>query len=299
MPAMRPDPARPFGRLLTAMVTPFDIAGGLDLDGAVALAVHLVDDLGNDGLVVNGTTGESPTTTDVEKAELVRAVVDAVGDRAQVLAGVGTFDTAHTVHVAEQAAKAGAQGLLVVTPYYSKPPQSGLLAHFRTVADATELPVMLYDIPGRTGIAIETATLLALAEHPRIVAIKDAKGDLVASSTVMAHSGLAFYSGDDAMTLPLLAVGGVGMVGTSTHFSGLPTKAMITAYERGDVAEAVRLHRQLLPIFTGIFRTAGTILVKGGLRMRGRDVGPVRPPLVNATEHELSHLREDLAAAGL
>ncbi len=293
------EPGRPFGRLLTAMVTPFDVAGGLDLDKAAELATYLVDEQGNDGLVVNGTTGESPTTTDAEKADLVRVVVDAVGDRAAVVAGVGTFDTVHTVHLAEQAAKAGAHGLLVVTPYYSRPPQAGVLAHFRAVADSTELPVMLYDIPTRAGIPIQTETMIALAAHERIVAVKDAKGDLTATSRVLAKTDLAYYSGDDAMTLPVLSVGGVGLVGTSTHFSGRGAKAMIEAHERGDVTEALRLHRQLLPIFTGIFRTSGTILVKAGLRLRGRDVGPVRLPLVDATDHEIGHLREDLAAAGL
>jgi len=293
------DPLRPFGRLLTAMVTPFGVSGELDLDAAVRLATYLVDEQGNDGLVVNGTTGESPTTTDAEKADLVRAVADAVGERAHVVAGVGTFDTVHTIHLAEQAAKSGAAGLLVVTPYYSRPPQSGLLAHFRAIADSTELPIVLYDIPGRSGIPIQTETMIALAAHERIVAVKDAKGDLVGSSRVLAETDLAYYSGDDAATLPLLAVGGVGVIGTSTHFSGAGTKAMIEAFERGDVAEATRLHRQLLPIYTGIFRTQGTILVKAGLKLRGLDVGPVRLPLVGATDHELSHLRDDLAAAGL
>ena len=293
------DPLRPFGRLLTAMVTPFGVSGELDLDAAVRLATYLVDEQGNDGLVVNGTTGESPTTTDAEKADLVRAVADAVGERAHVVAGVGTFDTVHTIHLAEQAAKSGADGLLVVTPYYSRPPQSGLLAHFRAIADSTELPIVLYDIPGRSGIPIQTETMIALAAHERIVAVKDAKGDLVGSSRVLAETDLAYYSGDDAATLPLLAVGGVGVIGTSTHFSGPGTKAMIEAFERGDVAEATRLHRQLLPIYTGIFRTQGTILVKAGLKLRGLDVGPVRLPLVGATDHELSHLRDDLAAAGL
>jgi 4-hydroxy-tetrahydrodipicolinate synthase len=293
------DPRRPFGRLLTAMVTPFGVSGELDLAKAVELATYLVDEQGNDGLVINGTTGESPTTTDAEKAELVRAVSDAVGDRADVIAGIGTFDTVHTIHLAEQAAKSGAEGLLVVTPYYSRPPQTGLLAHFRAVADATELPVLLYDIPARTGTPIQTETLIALAKHERIVGVKDAKGDITASSRVLAETALAYYSGDDAYTLPLLAVGGVGVIGTSTHFSGPGTKAMIEAFERGDVGEATRLHRKLLPIYTGIFRAQGTMLVKGGLRLRGLDVGPVRLPLVDATEHELSHLREDLAAAGL
>ena len=229
--------------MLTAMVTPFDVAGSVDLDVAQRLATHLVDEQRNDGLVVNGTTGESPTTTDAEKADLVRAVVDAVGDRAHVVAGVGTFDTVHTVHLAEQAAKSGAHGLLVVTPYYSKPPQAGVLAHFRAVADATELPVMLYDIPSRSVVPIETETLIALGAHERIVAVKDAKGDLAASSRVLAETDLAFYSGDDANTLPLLSVGGVGVVGTSTHFSGPGTQDLIAAFERGDTAEALRLHR--------------------------------------------------------
>jgi 4-hydroxy-tetrahydrodipicolinate synthase len=293
------DPARPFGRMLTAMVTPFDVAGGLDVAKAARLAGYLVDEQGNDGLVISGTTGESPTTTDAEKSELVRAVVDAVGDRAHIVAGVGTFDTVHSVHLAEQAAKAGAHALLVVTPYYSRPPRAGLLAHFRAVADATELPVLLYDIPSRTGTPIPTDVLIELAAHERIVAVKDAKSDITASARVLAESDLAFYSGNDAETLPLLAVGAVGVVGTSTHFSGRATQQLIAAFERGDAAEALRLHRRLLPIYTGIFRTQGTILVKAGLRDRGLDVGPVRLPLVDATEHELSHLRQDLAAAGL
>ena len=293
------DSRRPFGRLLTAMVTPFRVSGELDLGAAAELATYLVDEQRNDALVVNGTTGEAPTTTDAEKADLVRAVVDAVGDRARVVAGVGTFDTVHTIHLAEQAAKSGANGLLVVTPYYSRPPQAGLLAHFRAVADSTELPVLLYDIPGRTGTAIATETLLRLADHERIVGVKDAKGDVSASARVMAETDLVYYCGSDAETLPLLAIGATGVVGTSTHFSGAGTLAMIEAFERGAVTEALRLHRQLLPIYTGVFRTQGTILVKAGLAMRGRPVGPVRPPLVDATEQEIAQLHDDLAAAGL
>ncbi len=203
-------PTPPFGRLLTAMVTPFAADGSLDLDGAARLASYLVDEQGHDGLVINGTAGESPTTTDAEKSELLHAVVEAVGDRASVIAGVGTFNTHHTLELAAEAARAGAHGLLVVTPYYSKPPQSGLLAHFTEVADATDLPVILYDIPHRAGVAIATETMLRLAEHPRIVAVKDAKGDLAASARVIAQTDLAYYCGDDALTLPLLSVGGVG-----------------------------------------------------------------------------------------
>jgi 4-hydroxy-tetrahydrodipicolinate synthase len=295
----RKDRSHPFGRLLTAMVTPFTVAGELDLDAARSLAEYLVDEQGNDGLVINGTTGESPTTSDGEKAELVAAVVEAVGDRAEIVAGVGTFDTVHSIQLAEQAAKAGADGLLVVTPYYSRPPQAGLLRHFRAVADATALPVMLYDIPGRAGVQLATETILELADHEQIVAVKDAKGDLAASARVLSETELAYYAGDDAMLLPLLAIGGAGVVGTSTHFSGAGTKALIAAFERGELAEAQRRYRELLPIYTGIFRTQGVILVKAGLALQGRPVGPVRLPMVDATEHELSHLREDLAAAGL
>jgi 4-hydroxy-tetrahydrodipicolinate synthase len=293
------DRNRPFGRLITAMVTPFTVAGELDTDAAQKLASYLVDEQHNDALVVNGTTGESPTTTEAEKAELVAAVVEAVGDRAKIIAGVGTFDTVHTIQLAGQAAKAGAHGLLVVTPYYSKPPQSGLLQHFRAVADSTDLPVVIYDIPGRSGVPVQTETLIELAAHERIVAVKDAKGDVTASAKVLSETDLAYYSGDDAMTLPLLSVGGVGVVGTSTHFTGVGTKQLIEAYERGEVAEAIRLHRQLLPLYTGIFRTQGVILVKAGLVLQGRSAGPVRLPMVAATDHEISHLREDMQAAGV
>jgi len=293
------DSRRPFGRLLTAMVTPFRADGSLDTEGAAALAEYLVAEQGNDALVINGTTGESPTTSDAEKETLLRAVVEAVGDRAKVVAGVGTNNTAHTIELARAAEKAGAHGLLVVTPYYNRPPQAGLLHHFTAVADATDLPILLYDIPGRTGLPIETETLCRLAEHERIVGVKDAKGLIAESSWVIARTDLAYYAGDDAATLPLLAVGGVGVVGTSTHFTGTGTKQMIEAYERGDVAEARRLHLALLPLYTGIFRTQGTILVKAGLTLRGLPAGPVRPPLVDATEAQVDQLRADAAAAGI
>ncbi|QGN50145.1 4-hydroxy-tetrahydrodipicolinate synthase [Micromonospora sp. WMMC415] len=294
-----PAASRPFGRVLTAMVTPLHADGSLDLDGAARLANHLVDEQGNDALVVNGTTGESPTTTDAEKERLIRAVVEAVGDRAKVVAGVGTNDTRHTIELAAAAEKAGAHGLLVVTPYYNKPPQAGLLRHFTAVADASGLPVMLYDIPHRAGVPIETETLVRLADHGRIVAVKDAKGDLTATSWVTSRTGLAFYSGEDSLTLPALAVGAVGVVGTSTHFTGVQTQQMIQAYDAGDTATALALHRRLLPLYTGIFRTQGTILVKAGLAAKGLPAGPVRPPLVDATAEQLAQLRADCAAAGL
>jgi 4-hydroxy-tetrahydrodipicolinate synthase len=289
----------PFGRVLTAMVTPFAGDGSLNLDAAAGLASYLIDELGNDGLVISGTTGESPTTSDAEKADLLRVVLDTVGDRATILAGVGTFNTEHTLELAATAAKLGANGLLVVTPYYSKPPQAGILEHFRRVADATDVPVMLYDIPGRAGVPIATETMLRLAEHPRIVAVKDAKGDLTASARVIAQSELAYYSGDDAMTLPLLSIGAVGVVGTSTHFSAMGTKQLIEAYLAGDTATALQLHQQLLPIYTGIFATQGCILVKAGLRLQGRDVGGLRSPLIEATPAEVEGLRSALGAAGL
>ncbi|WP_250027201.1 4-hydroxy-tetrahydrodipicolinate synthase [Paractinoplanes maris] len=295
---MTHDP-RPFGRLLTAMVTPFAHDGSLDVEGAARLATYLVDEQRNDALVVSGTTGESPTTTDAEKETLLRAVVDAVGDRARIIAGVGTNNTAHTIELAHAAEKAGAHGVLVVTPYYNKPPQAGVAQHFLTVADAVGLPVMVYDIPHRAGTAIATETMCRIAEHDRIVAVKDAKGDLIASSWVLSRTGLAYYSGDDAATLPLLSIGGVGLVGTSTHFTGLMAREMIEAFERGDNAAALAAHRRALPLFTGIFRVPGTMLVKAGLNAQGRPAGPVRSPLVEATGAELDQLRQDAAAAGI
>jgi 4-hydroxy-tetrahydrodipicolinate synthase len=295
----QPDERRPFGRLVTAMVTPFTPTGELDVEGAQRLATYLVDDQRNDALVISGTTGESPTTSDEEKDRLLRAVVEAVGDRAAVVAGAGTYDTAHTTHLAQSAEKAGADGVLLVTPYYNKPPQTGLLAHFRAAADATGLPAMVYDIPGRTGTAIATETLVALAEHPRIVAVKDAKGDLEASAWVLARTDLAYYSGDDKVTLPLLSVGAVGVVGVPTHVVGSRTKDMIEAYERGDVAGALAGHRSMLPVYSGFFRTQAAILTKAALRLRGLPGGPVRLPLVDATPDQVEVLKEDLAAAGV
>jgi 4-hydroxy-tetrahydrodipicolinate synthase len=298
LPGMTSAATPPFGRVLTAMVTPFAGDGSLDLDGAQRLAAHLVD-AGNDGLVVNGTTGESPTTTDGEKADLLRAVVEAVGDRASVVAGVGTPSTEHSVELARAAEECGVTGLLLVTPYYNKPPEAGVLAHTDRVVAATGLPVMLYDIPGRTGLALETSTLVQLAAHPQVVAVKDAKLDLEATSWVLARTDLAYYSGQDGWTLPLLAIGAVGIVGTSTHFTAAATRAMLEAHAAGDVATARALHTQLLPAYSGIFRTQGTILVKAGLRAQGLPAGPVRLPLVDATEEQLTVLRDDLDRAGV
>jgi 4-hydroxy-tetrahydrodipicolinate synthase len=295
----QPEARAPFGRLLTAMVTPFTPAGELDLDGAQRLATHLVDVQRNDGLVVSGTTGESPTTTDEEQDGLLRAVVEAVGDRAAVVAGVGTYDTAHTVHLAQAAEKAGAAGLLVVTPYYNRPPQAGLLAHFRTAADATGLPSMLYDIPGRTGTEIATDTLLRLAEHPRIVAVKDAKDSLPASAVVLARTDLAYYSGTDAFNLPLLSVGATGFVSVVAHVVGARLRDLLDAWSAGDPVRAREVNAGLLDVYQGLFRTQGVILTKAALRLAGLPGGPVRPPLVDATEEQVETLRTDLAAAGV
>ncbi|RAJ74953.1 dihydrodipicolinate synthase [Streptomyces sp. PsTaAH-137] len=280
------------------MVTPFAADGALDLDGAQRLAAHLVD-AGNDGLIVNGTTGESPTTSDAEKSNLVRAVVEAVGDRAHVVAGVGTNDTRHSIELARQAQQVGAHGLLTVTPYYNKPPQEGLLRHFTAIADATELPVMLYDIPGRSGVPINTETIVRLAEHPRIVANKDAKGDLGRASWTIARSGLPWYSGDDMLNLPLLSVGAVGFVSVVGHVVAPELRAMLDAYVSGDVHKATEIHQKLLPVFTGMFRTQGVITTKAALALQGLPAGPLRLPLVELTPDETAQLKIDLAAGGV
>ena len=292
-------PAAPFGRMLTAMITPMTAGGAVDYDGAARLADHLVTEMRNDGLVISGTTGESPTTTDAEKEQLLRAVVEAVGDRAKVVAGVGTNDTTHTCELARQAERAGAAGLLVVTPYYNKPPQTGLVAHFAAVADCSGLPVMLYDIPGRTGTPISTESLQQLARHPRIVAVKDAKGDLTASSLVMNSTDLVYYCGDDPVNLPWLSIGAVGFVSVHGHVVGDRLHEMIDAYLAGEVLAALRLHRELLPVYTGMTRTQGAITTKAALAMLGLPGGPVRPPLVDATPAEIEQLRIDLAAGGV
>ena len=290
----------PFGRMLTAMITPMTSDGAVDYDGAARLATYLVDEMRNDGLVISGTTGESPTTTDAEKDRLLRAVIEAVGDRASIVAGVGTNDTAHTCELARQAERAGAAGLLLVTPYYNKPPQSGLVAHFTKAADSTGLPVMLYDIPGRTGTPIKTESLLQLAEHPRIVAVKDAKGDLFAGSQVMLATDLVFYSGDDLLNLPWLSVGAAGFVSVAGHVIGDRLHDMIDAYLAGRVAEARQIHLDLLPVVTGIMtRTQGVIAAKAALGLLGLPGGTVRGPLIDATPAELEQLRTDLVAGGV
>ncbi len=290
---------RPFGRVLTAMVTPFDDEGNLDLNLAQELAAYLVDHIGNDGLVVNGTTGESPTTTDDEKEQLLRAVVEAVGDRATVVAGAGTNNTAHSVELARRSEKAGSHGLLVVTPYYSRPPQEGLYSHFTTVADATELPVMLYDIPPRSVVPIQTDTLKRLAEHPRIKAVKDSKHDLLAGSDVLANSDLAYYSGEDPLNLPWLSVGAVGFVSVVGHVVGDRLRHMLDAYEAGDVATAREIHYGLLPVYRSMNYVGGVIFSKSAMRLCGYETGQPRLPLPPATDEQLRVITSDLWDAGL
>jgi 4-hydroxy-tetrahydrodipicolinate synthase len=289
----------PFGVMLTAMVTPFHPDGSLDLDGTQQLAAHLVDELHHDGLVINGTTGESATKTDAEDIAVLRAVLEAVGDRATVIAGVGTNDTAHSVEAAQAAAAAGAHGVMAVTPYYNRPPQEGLVRHFHAIADATDLPMLTYDIPKRTGTAIELDTMIRIAEHPRIVANKDAKGDLEFAQWGMASTGLAWYSGDDILNLPLLSLGAAGMISVVGHLVGDRLKAMAEALWAGRAGEAAQINAALLPVYTGCFRTQGVILTKAALQMQGLPSGPVRLPLVDATDAQREQLRVDLALGGV
>jgi 4-hydroxy-tetrahydrodipicolinate synthase len=262
------------------MVTPFTDSGTLDLDGAQRLADRLVA-RGCDGLVLSGTTGESPTTSDAEKAALVRAVREAVGDRASVVAGVGTADTRHSVELALAAEKAGADGLLAVTPYYSRPPQDAVEAHFRELADACGLPFVLYDIPGRTGTRIEPDTMIRLAEHPRIVAVKDCAYDLLGTQRVMAETGLAYYTGCDEYVLALYAIGGAGYVGTVANVVPDRFRAILDAFDAGDTDGAARLQRLTVPLTALMMGSGlpGTVTAKALLGQLGLPGGPVRAPL--------------------
>lgn len=288
----------PFGRLATAMVTPFKKDLSIDWDGVSTLAKHLVD-TGHDAIVVSGTTGEAPTTSDDEKDQIIKVVLEAVGSKAKVIAGAGNNETSHSIEQALRAQKAGAHGLLVVTPYYNKPPQAGIEAHFRAIADASDLPVILYDIPGRTGMQIESDTIVRLAEHPRIVALKDAKGDVAATSWVIKRSGIPVYSGDDILNLPLLSVGAVGFISVCGHTVGRELREMLDAWFAGNAPRALEIHQRILPVFTGTFRTQGAIMTKAALTMMGLPGGYTRLPLVDATPAQIAQLREDLLAGGV
>jgi 4-hydroxy-tetrahydrodipicolinate synthase len=287
--------------MLTAMVTPFAVDGSLDTESAGRLATELIDDCGHDGLIICGTTGESPTLTDPEQDALLTAVVEAVGDRAHIVAGVGTNDTAHSVERSVAAEKIGAHGLLAVTPYYNKPPQAGIVAHFRAIADSTGLPVLLYDIPARTGTKLSAATLTTLSEHDRIVAVKEASGDLCAGSWLMATTGLAVYSGDDALNLAWLALGACGLVSVVGHLAGLRYRDLIDAVQHGDLGRAREINNSLLPAVAAVMtRTQGAIMVKAALELQGRIAHrTVRAPLIDATTEQITELARDLVDAGL
>jgi len=293
--------AAPFGRLLTAMATPFTPEGELDLDAAAALAHHLVES-GSDGIVVSGTTGESPTTTGEEDGRLLAAVLEAVGDRATIVAGVGTNDTRHTVELAEQAVRVGAHGLLLVSPYYSKPPQSGILANIDAVAAAAgDTPIMLYDIVGRTAVQISEATYAELESRPTVVAVKDASGDLARGARLRANSSLALYGGDDVVNLPWLALGAVGVVSVVSHVAAGPIKDLIAAVDAGDLARARQIDNELLPLIAAIMgQTQGAIAAKAALVELG--VIPhagVRLPLTPATDEQVQVIRAALKDADL
>jgi len=296
MPA--PSAARPFGALLTAMVTPMTDDGSLDLDAAERLAVDLVD-AGHDGLVLNGTTGEAPTTSDREKADLIRAVVRALGGRAVVLAGAGSNDTRHAVAMARHAAEAGADGLLAVTPYYSRPSQDGVVAHLTAVADAGDLPVMLYDVPARTGLRLSADSLRRLGEHPRITAVKDATEDLAAASRLIPETGLAWYCGDDSLLLPFLSVGAVGLVSMAGHLVGEQLARVIELAEAGEPERAREVFRSVLPVIDLISGSGnGALRSKLALALTGRIPGPVmRLPQLPAGEDETAAVQAALTAA--
>ena len=289
----------PFGQMVTAMITPMTPDGAVDFDGAARLAEYLVTDMRNDGLVLNGTTGEAPTTTDAEKERLLRVVLEAVGSRAKVVAGVGTNITAHTIELARSAERAGAHGLLVVTPYYNKPPQPALEAHFTAVADATGLPMLIYDIPGRTAAAVASETLIKLAAHPRIIGVKDAKDDPSATSHVLARTDLIYYCGTDMLNLPWLSLGAVGFVSVVGHVAGDRLHEMIDAFGAGDVGRARQLHYDLIPLYDGLFRNQGAVMAKAALDLFGLPGGAVRGPLLAATEAERHQLALDLTAGGV
>ena len=286
----------PFGRVLTAMVTPMSRGGEIDDKGTDSLVDHLLA-TGHDGIVVNGTTGESSTLTVDESIEMVRRVKQRAGDRAKVVAGVGSNDTRHAVQMAGLAADAGADALLLVSPYYNKPTQAGLVAHCRAVADTTDLPVMLYDIPARTGIPFSTDTLIELAEHPRIVAVKDAKGDHWASTHVMAATDLLWFSGADEVNLPLLALGATGVVSVVGHVAGEQYAAMVAAVDRGDLAQARTIHTSLIQVVDAIMTTSqGAIMAKAALVELGViESATVRLPLVESPPEHLELLRAALA----
>jgi len=289
-----------WGRIITAMVTPLDSKLAVDYKRAAELACRLAD-TGSDALLVAGTTGESPTLNDSEKLRLFETVLDAVGDRVAVLAGTGTNSTEASLRLTRKAEAVGVHGVMLVTPYYNKPPQEGLVRHFQAVAEATRLPVMVYNVPGRTGVNVAPETMARLSEVPNIVALKEAGGSAdQAAAMVRACGGRArVYSGDDSLTLPMMAVGACGVVSVASHVAGPEIADMIAAFTGGEPALAARLHRRLLPLFKALFITTNPIPVKAALRLAGFDAGGLRLPLVEATEAQAAAVREAMTAAGI
>ena len=289
-----------FGTMVPAMVTPFTDDGELDLNAAQSLANHLVDN-GADGLVVTGTTGETSTLTDDENIQVFEAVVEAVNGRAKVIAGTGMNDTAHSVLLSQRAQTAGVDGLLLVTPYYNKPNQAGIQAHFEHIASSTDLPVMLYDIPGRSVMPIEPDTLVALSKHPNIVAVKDAKADYQSTTLVLAQTDLTVYSGDDGLTLPLMAAGAVGVVSVTGHVAPRTYRELVDAANAGDFVTARQKHFELDPIQRAVMThvqravAAKTVLAWQGVIPSAR----VRLPLIGVTDDEAASIKADLAEGGL
>ncbi len=289
-----------FGAVVTAMVTPFGEDHALDLDRASELVAHLLDN-GSDAIVVAGSTGESPTLSHREKIELFRTVIGIARGTGKVVCGTGTYNTAETIELSREAQEAGADGLLLVTPYYNKPPQRGLLEHFRLVAAAVDIPIVAYNIPGRTGIRIEHDTLLAMAEVPNIVGVKDSTGDFQAISRLISEAPVDFevYSGDDWATFGYMCLGAAGVVSVAAHLVGGRIRQMIDLIEAGDIPAARKIHEELTPLFNALFITSNPIPVKTALELVGRPVGPPRLPLVPATSEERDRIGKALADAGL
>ena len=285
------------GEVLTATVTPFDSNGAVDYDRYRELCGYLVDN-GSDGVVVSGTTGESPTLSDEERLELLRAAIDGIGDRATVIAGTGTYSTAHSIHLTEQAHEAGAHGFLVVTPYYNKPPPRGIVAHFKAVAAASDRPVMVYNIPGRVVINIEPETMAELAEIPNVTAVKQANDDLEQARRIV-ELGLDLYAGDDNLIQPFLELGGTGGVCVHTHVVGPQVKEMVRRFRDGDLDAAKRIHDELAPAYELLAVTTGPIQIKAALNLLGHDVGGLRLPLVEASEEERGRIRDCLEQLGI
>ncbi|WP_338469487.1 4-hydroxy-tetrahydrodipicolinate synthase [Niallia sp. XMNu-256] len=289
-----------FGEILTAMVTPFDEHGDIDFNATRNLVSHLIDN-GSDGLVVAGTTGESPTLSTEEKVELFKFVVDIVDNRVPVIAGTGSYNTKASIELTRLAEKVGVDGVLLVVPYYNKPSQEGLYQHFKAIAESTSLPCVLYNIPGRSVINMSVETTIRLAQIPNIVSIKDASSNLDDMAEIIEHTPENFtvYSGDDSVTLPLLSIGGTGVISVASHIVGNEMKEIISKFKAGNYQEAAAIHRRLLPVFNGLFTSPNPTPVKAALSLKGIPVGDVRLPLVPLTEEEIETLKITLEKANV